>query len=479
MSVLSLSAHSRGLSWAGGVTALLVIFVGVGLSAVWWPLASLVLLMALWLGVRGRYFPGDILVVLIAGNIILGFGFANLGLRVGGLPLPLTEVLLLPLVGLAALRLRSLKELGWPGVFLVGFLVVSTLRLLASLHDWGPLALRDYTTALEALSLLVGFWAVREYGLGRWIQTWRVVLLFLLLYASLIPLQEGLASMGPVVGLQRPVPLLGQFSSAGIGISAALLFFYLFSERSRSYLLGVWCIVLLAVIQFRGLYFAVPLAILFSATASPRIAAVATFRFAVGLGIAALALILLSPLIPSGRVGPITPAFYTSHISTIIGVDGPAAGTIENRIKWAGDVWDKVSAKPANLVVGLGLGPDLIPSHRGLQGQLVRKPHNDYLEIFARTGIIGLLLWVGLLATPLARIWSVVRKKRVHGAEVTFLVWVLTLAAVYLFVSAFQPLMAFPYGTIPLFTSLGMALAVATRAAADSQHPLRSASGNL
>jgi hypothetical protein len=463
ISVLSLSARATVLLWPGKAAVLLAVFVGIGLSAIWMPLAPLVLLAGIWIGSRGHRLPADALALLIIGNIVLSFGFANLGLRLGGLPIPLTEILLLPLVGIAVLRLRSLQELGWSGVFLTGFLVLATLRLIASLPDWGVLAVRDYTTPLEALAIVVGFWAVKEYGLGKWIGVWQVAFLALLVYASLFPFKEQLASLGPVVGLQRPTPLLGQFAGAATAISSAFFFFQLHSSRNWAYLLGAWALVLLLILQTRSTYFAVPLAALVVAVASRRIGGTVPVRLAAGLGLAILALFLIAPLVPSGRVGAMTPAFYASHISTVIGAEGPSSGTLDDRMEWSRQLWDRLRAQPANMLVGIGPGPDLIGGFRGLEGELVRKPHNDYLEIFARFGIVGAGLWAGLIASALGRIWSGVRRHEMQDEEKRFLIWVLALATVYLLISGVQPLMGFPYGTIPLFAALGMGLAVATR----------------
>ncbi len=124
MSMLSSSTRATVLVWPGAGATLLAIFVGIGLSAVWMPLAPLILLAGIWIGIRGRHLPGDILIVIIAGNAILSWGFANLGLRAGGSPIPLTAILLLPLVSIAVLELRSLRQLGW-----VSFAICAKRRL--------------------------------------------------------------------------------------------------------------------------------------------------------------------------------------------------------------------------------------------------------------------------------------------------------------------------------------------------------------
>ena len=82
MRALSLRMPSSVLSRPGTGAMLLAVFVSVGLFVVWMPLALLIPLVVIWIGLRGRHFPVDVLVVLIAGSVILNYGFANLACRV-------------------------------------------------------------------------------------------------------------------------------------------------------------------------------------------------------------------------------------------------------------------------------------------------------------------------------------------------------------------------------------------------------------
>jgi O-antigen ligase len=227
------------------------------------------------------------------------------------------------------------------------------------------------------------------------------------------------------------------------------------------HLLGAWCLALLAILQERSLYFAVPMAALLLTVASRQIGGAVVKRFSTGLVVAVIVLFLVAPLIPSGRVGTLSPQFFLAHALTAFGGEGPAAGTIDDRNDWREDIMRRVTSQWSTVVVGLGPGPDLLNGFVGIDGQLIRKPHNDYLEMFARYGIFGLGFWLGFIFLPLARIWSAVRQPALPGEDRRFLLWVLTLCAIYLLVSAVQPLMSFPYGTITVFTTLGMGLAVA------------------
>ena len=83
----------------------------------------------------------------------------------------------------------------------------------------------------------------------------------------------------------------------------------------------------------------------------------------------------------------------------------------------------------------------------------MRQPHNDYLETFGRTGIPGLACFVGLLAAVFLPVLRAARRAA-------------TAIVPYLVIAAAQPLLAFPYGTVPLFTLGGIGLAAVDRSAA-------------
>ena len=83
--------------------------------------------------------------------------------------------------------------------------------------------------------------------------------------------------------------------------------------------------------------------------------------------------------------------------------------------------------------------------------------------MLARTGVVGFTVFVlmlGQLIAPVAR-----RARRSEDEEGRFCAFVLAAAVAYLAVAATQPLLAFSYGTLPLFILLGMGSAVVYRPA--------------
>jgi hypothetical protein len=174
-----------------------------------------------------------------------------------------------------------------------------------------------------------------------------------------------------------------------------------------------------------------------------------------------------------GRHGPLTTDFYTEHIRTLFGQQGPSAGTVTAREEWISRTIDRVSESPVYVFFGVGLGPDLAfgfqePTPEGRV--LVRKPHDDFLEVFARTGLVGFVLFLWLLLTPLR---AIVRGARGdQGPTGRFCAWILAALVIFLGIAATQPLLAFPHGAVPTFFLLGMG-AAAAESIASSQRSAR------
>ena len=102
--------------------------------------------------------------------------------------------------------------------------------------------------------------------------------------------------------------------------------------------------------------------------------------------------------------------FLVAHFMAIFGVcdsavEGvcSAAEGVSQRLGWWDKIADRILKDPFNLLLGLGYGVTLTDFH-GASGAAVREPHNSYISIIARTGIIGGICWV-LLMLSLVRRW--------------------------------------------------------------------------
>ncbi len=104
--------------------------------------------------------------VLLCGVMILGKGWANLGIP-GAVPVPLTEIIFLPLAMIALLDRKTRLD---PRILLPLCLYATLvgIRLLFDYPVWRVFAIRDTTPALEAFIMVIAHRAVMRDGVEAW-----------------------------------------------------------------------------------------------------------------------------------------------------------------------------------------------------------------------------------------------------------------------------------------------------------------------
>lgn len=395
------------------------ILVPVALFHKWWPLA-------LWIAIWGL--------------VLFSYGFNNIPVPLT--PAPLVDSLVLyALIGSFAVwrKLALCPKVRKFFVSLSLLSIIGFIRLLFDIPHHGLLALRDALFIFELWSIfpamVLGF-QLGEQKLQKKL-TWLfgIALLWFLLY----PFREILTEISPIVGIQRPIPLLA-FTSAGFISVPAFFFFAYYKKRLVSFLGIITALTVLLMVQSRGasLAFLTTLILLFFI----RLKELKKWlpRFVMGM----LIMVLISPFLHyiPGRLGePVGGTTILEQLQTLLGKEGPGSGSWLHRLSAWPVVIQTVLEKPLGFLIGVGFGPDLFQGFTVGPDVLVRKPHNDFLEIWARMGIIGFLPWFFLLLLLLIEAIQSVRSSRNFT-------WVLALQLTLWITSFGQPAMGFAYITV-------------------------------
>ena len=454
-------------------TAFVALVIGLaalaGLGVTWSPVGVLLLAAAaawaLSLGDTARV-ERLLLFSLLGGALVLGYGFANVGLR-SSIPVPLADVILLTLVAAAVIGRPDWRAPARIVLPVAIFVAIVLVRLGFDIRVWHSLAVRDSTTAVETLAVLVGYRALARDGIGAWVRRLEWIFIAVLVYGSLSPWRDSLASHGPTVGLQRAIPLFGVGAvGQDVSVVAAVVFFALYARGTRQIVLLAWGIGVLALVQSRGLYLALTLSVIVVGWCLHSQSAT-WLRVAGALALATVLLAIAAGAGVSGRLGQLSPDFYFKHVETIAGDSGPGAKSYHDRVVWARKTIDAMKQSTTTEAMGVGLGPDLAFGFAYIDGASVRKPHDDFLEVLARTGVVGFSVFMFMLwslVAPVAR-----RARGVNDDRARFCAFVLAATAAYLVVAATQPLLAYPYGTLPVFIWLGMGAAVVSGLGEDAR----------
>jgi O-Antigen ligase len=413
-----------------------------------------------------------LLPLLLAGHALFDRGFAYVG--VPHTPAYVTELVLA--LGLAAavcvphpFRL-AFQQSPLPATLLVGLMLWSGSRALTQVSRYGLLTVRDFAICYymsfafltAAVVASMPDWLPRLMYLYRrfipWLFAWSAVAIVV----SAIPRDVGPLAPG------SQVPLLAhRIGDLEVQLAVAVAFLWLApsvvdGKRRTIYTLIGLLLIGAAGTQNRGGFVAasITLAVAVAFAGGRR-------RGMAGVGAIIASLILVVALVdPQIRSERRTVSFHqlAQNVSTIAG--GKGSGDLNNTVQWRSDLWKDVMSKTISEGHGLfgwGFGPDL-----GTQfafgvtdpAMPLRSPHNSHVDIVARTGPVGAVLWVGVWATWFGMLLRRRAGSRRRGDEWSAaLIEVLMLAALASLVNAyFDPTLEAAPAAVFLWVVFGLGL---------------------
>ena len=419
---------------------------------------------------RGERIRNTIALVTVFLYLLFNWGFQQVRIPpvVGG-GVPVGEIVLL----IALLTIRPGAVLGRLShqVYLLPFVlwwVFGIGRALVDVSHHGFWALRDAVHVLESLFFVVGFaFAAYPGTIDRFFSWLAKFLVIAVAYGLLYPVSDIFWSVSPTItsGNGYVVPIIGTMANSAFLMLMAAFYLLLFHSNSllalfvATFLIGYP----LAVFQTRTLYL-VTIA-LFGFLAVSRRSNLGHLLLIVVVGGLLLAVVTLVGLRVEGRLGEVLSVdFLVHHFLAIFGVCAgeyeavcAAAAGVDQRLGWWQNIFDQMLADPFKLLLGIGYGVTLTDFY-ATGGTAVREPHNSYVTILARTGMVGAVCWL-LMMVSLVHRWHLSFRhcKRLAWREgqnrlmllmVFFIcMWVLGIGE-----DAFEK----PYNTIPFYFFWGI-----------------------
>lgn len=400
----------------------------------------------------------------MVGYIVGNRGFAQLSIT-NNLPLLPAELVLLIAGSILIFRSAIRQELPLRAealnVAILLWMALSTVRLYADIQIYGAMALRDYATVYYASFFFLAQAITRESASLQFLR--RAVIVGCVVLVAIYPLFIQFPDLFLSTLTVRGTPLIffkGDLAGAFM-VVGALMLFGVAEERKRRW--------------------AIPLAILLMGSA------LATNNRASMLALFIATLLLATagwwrPLILQTAVGTfaVLVLLFAAHVTDKPWMETPLGGMYERvaslldplgkrnysatgaldkgdnnlfRAVWWQSVYEEtMSGKP---LLGLGYGRDL--AERFVREYYpegdtfsTRSPHNVLLTIFARTGAVGLVPFLVIIALVIRRTIQCARRNRTAGT-----LWASTIAV---FVTAcFGVVLEGPMGAVVFWSLLGMA----------------------
>jgi hypothetical protein len=358
----------------------------------------------------------NVVLVIVLLYLLFNWGFMQLRIPpVAGGGLPLGEIVLL----LSLMTINYTAVLGRMSltVAMVPLAIWWTFGVGRALFDFavhGTWALRDAAHVLESLFLLIGFaFAGDRKSLDRFFDWLPKFLLIAAIYGFLYPIRVQIWTLSPSImsGSGYPAPIFGSMATSSYLLITAAIYLILFhGNRLTANLLAVLILgYTLAIFQARTLY--LTLIAVFGFLMLYRRSSIGNLGVVVYVSALLLALVGLIGLKIEGRLGASFDFnFLVHHFLAIFGICDQsmpgvcsAAEGVGQRLEWWNNIINRMTADPVSLLLGLGYGVPLTDFY-GSSGAAVREPHNSYITVFARTGVVGAICWT-LIMLSLVRRW--------------------------------------------------------------------------
>ncbi len=417
---------------------------------------------------------------LFLGYTLLGKGFAYIGVS----PLYVAEGALLLGLLLTAFNPSILQRVfTWPMVLIVPFLAWSLFQTLPYLSDYGLNALRDaaiWGYALFAV-LIYGVILKNHTSFFILIRYYRYYALFFpLIILPLIATDPLNIALPNLPGTQIPLVVV-KFGDIGVHLAGAVIFVLLglggnlrwWFLHTPIWVLGTTAVFGLTAAANRGGAVSFVMAVLPAlASLFPRIS-MRLAGYAVGFllsfalfGVASMVFLSSVQVVGSRSVSL---EQITTNFISVVSSSGSDAGNVDANRRWRLNWWGKIvdyTFFGPYFWTGKGYGINLATSD-GFQvdrQESLRSPHNGHLNILARSGVPGLMLWITLLVGWSAVILRARRLAARNGDHLwaNLFLWLFCYWLAFVVNASFDVFLEGPMGGVPfwLLTGLGFAATV-------------------
>jgi len=409
-----------------------------------------------------RWFARSLAFILL-GYGVIGRGFAYLGFN----PLFVGELVLgLGLIAMLSSRHMRVALSTWTGRWLVVFIAWSALMTLPYLPVYGMMALRDGVLwGYSLFGLIVASVVMAAPQIMRWMLVrYRV---FVLAFLCTAWAMWTISSMELLTWIKAPGSDVGFFNIKGgdqlVHLAAIAAFVSVGMSRYRMLMLaGILFNFAFLLTSKRAGMVAFALAFGFLVLMNPPKLKLTGIVYA---GILSVTLLLLiNPKIDLGGDREISVEQMTDNVISTF--DQSGTSTLDDTKSWRLDWWTKIvqySLTPRYVLTGKGYGINLATDD-GFQvheDESLRSPHNAHLNIMARSGIPGFLLWVLVHVSWFASMLGGAMKARKKGlfrwhGIFSFLIcyWIALMAN-----ASFDVFLEGPMGGIWLWSVMGFGMA--------------------
>ncbi|MBR0703705.1 O-antigen ligase family protein [Bradyrhizobium diazoefficiens] len=352
-----------------------------------------------------EYWRTKFVLLLVGAYIVFNIGFSLVRIPPIGPGVPIAE-LVIAVYALSLVRdsyLIGVFARSTPLVSLSAFWVLAVVHLTLEVPEYGFWAVRDAGHHIETSYIWIGFCAASTPNFAAVFERFFSRALSVATYLSLAyPFRDQLAEITPKISSVSGYTVSLFFSYLNASSAAMTgVFRILISEPSKRLTIliaGAVLFVLIALVQARVVYIQIAIVILLLSLFKPR--RLSNLAVMAVVGVASAALVLALGVEVPGRLGQtFSWDFLVNHVAAIWGGGDDsvkaAADGVDLRLYWFQRVVEMVNRNPLTSLFGLGYGEPLTP-FEGPDGDIVREPHNSFLSVYGRLGLVGFVLFLSI-----------------------------------------------------------------------------------
>ena len=416
----------------------------------------------------------------VCGLLLFNYGFQMIRIPPSGVGIPYIE--LLTVVAAPFLFTpRVLSDLirSPVGIPFVLWFAWGLIRIAASVQDHGMLAVRDGLPVIESVFLVVGFaMASRLEVIRRHVRYLPWFIAICIGYSLLSPFQSQLLPLSPTIPNTQgiPTPVFFGYTNTGAFLVAVSAYWWRRSLNQEDRGLSMPALVIsFALILFPSrtvILQILGIIILFGAGGSKSeqrswLSVIWVVFVATGI----IAVVGFSGLEIAGRLGVLDSAGYQRLVSELFFwradiVDNQLTSGGAQRILWWTDIITRTTDSFDTFILGFGYGEPLM---KGVfhAGTITREPHNSWVSVFGRSGIVGLILFTNLCVAIIRVTFRQVRERSTSQTLGPYSAFLAALVIGTLIQGLGQTPFVMPFFAVPYYFAAGilarMALPVARR----------------
>ncbi len=278
----------------------------------------------------------------------------------------------------------------------VGYLLLSVPFGLAKYGIWAG---RDALHLVEVWWLVVTLFVLSKIDIQSEFKKALLVVYYAFFLKLIVTLAgESLQGVFVIQGVQGELDLFS--SKAGFSLIVFLMLWVRVVKLKIGVIIPILVLIFIAILQARAIYVGLISSLfLYFYVRKFKLLGLVKIFFYILLGLLFMQLLSFSTFLNEyTRFGieNIAPNKIFAHLlstagSTSVYMFEGGSGGLAIRIHWALSNWESAVSDTYVFLFGQGFGPILTDFNAV---NVVREPHNSYLSVFARTGLIGFVMWV-------------------------------------------------------------------------------------